>query len=56
MEAMVIELANDLLDKVKTRGGTRMDVVEDFSYPIPVSVIFRVMGPRLPTSRNSTAG
>ncbi|MCB1291063.1 cytochrome P450 [Mycolicibacterium sp.] len=44
MEAMVIELANDLLDKVKARGGTRMDVVEDFSYPIPVSVIFRVMG------------
>jgi cytochrome P450 len=33
-----------LLDKVKARGGTRMDVVEDFSYPIPVSVIFRVLG------------
>jgi cytochrome P450 len=44
MESFVVELANDLLDKVKTRGGTRMDVVDDFSYPIPVSVIFRVMG------------
>jgi cytochrome P450 len=44
MEAMVVELANELLDKVKARGGSRMDVVEDFSYPIPVSVIFRVMG------------
>ena len=44
MEGMVVDLANDLLDKVKARGGTRMDVVEDFSYPIPVSVIFRVMG------------
>lgn len=44
MEGMVVDLANELLDKVKARGGTRMDVVEDFSYPIPVSVIFRVMG------------
>ncbi len=44
MGAMVEDLANSLLDKVKARGGTRMDVVEDFSYPIPVSVIFRVMG------------
>ena len=44
MGAMVEDLANSLLDKVAARGGTRMDVVEDFSYPIPVSVIFRVMG------------
>lgn len=44
MAGMVTDLANELLDKVKARGGTRMDVVEDFSYPIPVSVIFRVMG------------
>lgn len=44
MAGMVTDLANELLDKVKKRGGTRMDVVEDFSYPIPVSVIFRVMG------------
>ena len=44
MGSFVTDLANELLDKVKARGGTRMDVVEDFSYPIPVSVIFRVMG------------
>ncbi len=48
MEAMVVDLANSLLDKVAERasesGSNRMDVVEDFSYPIPVSVIFRVMG------------
>ena len=44
MESFVVDLANELLDKVKARGGTRMDVVDDFSYPIPVSVIFRVMG------------
>jgi cytochrome P450 len=44
MASMVVDLANELLDKVKARSVTRMDVVEDFSYPIPVSVIFRVMG------------
>ena len=33
-----------------------MDVVEDFSYPIPVSVIFRVMGAPIETNRSSTAG
>ena len=44
MAGFVVDLANEMLDKVKARGGTRMDVVEDFAYPIPVSVIFRVMG------------
>ena len=44
MAGFVVDLANELLDKVKARGGTRMDVVDDFSYPIPVSVIFRVLG------------
>ena len=48
METMVVDLANELLDKVaersRARGTNRLDVVEDFSYPIPVSVIFRVMG------------
>ena len=40
----VTDLAERLLDTVRDRGETRMDVVEDFSYPIPVSVIFHVMG------------
>jgi cytochrome P450 len=44
MAGYVVDLANGMLDKVRARGGTRMDVVEDFSYPIPVSVIFRVLG------------
>ena len=44
LEGFVVDKANELLDKVKARGRTRMDVVEDFAYPIPVSVIFRVMG------------
>ena len=44
MAGFVEDLANEMLDTVQTRGGTRMDAVEDFAYPIPVSVIFRVMG------------
>ena len=44
MAGFVVDLAGGMLDKVKARGGARMDVVEDFSYPIPVSVIFRVLG------------
>ena len=44
MESYVVELANDLLDAIKARGGTRMDVVDDFAYPIPVSVICRMLG------------
>ncbi|MCX6480674.1 MAG: cytochrome P450 [Mycobacterium sp.] len=44
MAGFVVDLAGELLDTVKARSGTRMDVVDDFSYPIPVSVIFRVMG------------
>lgn len=44
MAGFVGDLANELLDRVKFSGTTRMDVVEDFSYPIPVSVIFRVLG------------
>lgn len=44
METYVVELANELLDAVKARGATRMDVVDDFAYRIPMSVICRIMG------------
>ena len=44
METYVVELANDLLDAVKARGATRMDVVDEFAYRIPVAVICRIMG------------
>ncbi len=48
MAGYVADIANGMLDKVaeraRARGSSRMDVVEDFSYPIPVSVIFRVLG------------
>ena len=44
MEPYVAELANELLDAVKARGTTRMDVVDEFAYRIPVAVICRIMG------------
>jgi fatty acid omega-hydroxylase len=44
MEPLVVQLANDLLDKLRGRGTTRFDVVEDFAYPIPVAVICRILG------------
>ncbi len=44
MEPLVAQLADDLLDEVKARGNTRLDVVEDFAYPIPVAVICKILG------------
>jgi cytochrome P450 len=44
MDPFVVGLAGDLLDKVKAQGGTRLDVVEDFAYPIPVAVICKILG------------
>jgi len=42
MEAVCVRVVNDLLDKVK--GKTRIDVVDDYAYPLPVDVICRVLG------------
>jgi fatty acid omega-hydroxylase len=48
MEPLVVQLANDLLDKVKARGESRsesrFDVVADFAYPIPVAAICKILG------------
>lgn len=44
MESYVVDMANDLLDTIKARGGTRMDMVDDFAYPIVVSVICKILG------------
>lgn len=44
MEPLVVRLANDLLDGIKARGTGRLDVVADFAYPIPVSVICKILG------------
>ena len=42
MESVCETILNGLLDKVK--GKTRFDVVDDYAYPLPVSVIFKIMG------------
>lgn len=42
MEPECQRIINDLLDKAK--GKSRIDVVDDFAYPLPVAVICRVLG------------
>ncbi|OBF47488.1 cytochrome [Mycobacterium sp. 852002-50816_SCH5313054-b] len=44
MEPFVVRLANETLDRAKARGKARLDVVEDFAYPIPVAVICQILG------------
>jgi cytochrome P450 len=38
------QLCNDLLDKAKAKGQTRIDIVEEYAYPVPVTVICKVLG------------
>jgi cytochrome P450 len=42
MEEECIRIVNDLLDKA--RGKTRMDVVDEYAYLLPVTVICKIMG------------
>lgn len=42
MEPECKRIVNDLLDKAK--GRTRMDVVDDYAYPLPMTIICRIMG------------
>jgi cytochrome P450 len=42
MEPDIRKLCNDLLDKAK--GKTRIDVVDDYAYPVPVAVICKILG------------
>ena len=44
MEPAIVRLCNQLLDKAKTSGATRLDVVDDYAYPVPVSVICKILG------------
>jgi fatty acid omega-hydroxylase len=44
MEPDIQRMVNALLDKAKARGNTRIDVVDDYAYPLPVSVICNVLG------------
>jgi fatty acid omega-hydroxylase len=42
MEPLVVQLCNELLDKAA--GQTRIDVVDDYAYPVPVAVICKILG------------
>jgi fatty acid omega-hydroxylase len=42
MEPECVRVVNELLDKAE--GKTRIDVVDDYAYPLPVAVICRVLG------------
>ncbi len=42
MESVCQRIVNDLLDKA--RGKTRIDVVDDYAYPLPVGVICEILG------------
>ena len=42
MESGIATLCNELLDKAK--GKTRIDVVDDYAYPVPVMVICKILG------------
>ncbi|MGB0969848.1 MAG: cytochrome P450 [Mycobacterium sp.] len=44
MEPTVVRLCNGLLDKAKAHAKTRIDVVDDFAYPVPVAVICSILG------------
>jgi fatty acid omega-hydroxylase len=42
MEPALRRLCNEMLDKVK--GKTRIDVVDDYAYPVPVMAICKILG------------
>jgi fatty acid omega-hydroxylase len=42
MESDIQRLCNELLDKAK--GKTRIDVVDEYAYPVPVMVICKILG------------
>jgi fatty acid omega-hydroxylase len=43
-EPDIQQLCSDLLEKIKAKGENRFDVVDDYAYPVPVSVICKIMG------------
>lgn len=42
MRGELTQIVNDLIDRF--RGRTRVDIVDDFAYPFPVTVICRLLG------------
>ncbi|WP_040833013.1 cytochrome P450 [Nocardia brevicatena] len=43
-EPDIVRLCNRLLDDIKASGRTRLDVVDDYAYPVPVAVICKILG------------
>ena len=54
LEPEIRRIFGELLDNMK--GKTRIDVVDDFAFPGPVTVICKVLGLPLESIRASTAG
>ena len=44
MEPDIVRLCNELLDEVKASGQKRLDIVDDYAYPVPVAVICKILG------------
>jgi cytochrome P450 len=44
MEPHIVRLCNKLLDDIEARESTRFDVVDDYAYPVPVTVICTILG------------
>ncbi len=44
METDIQQLCNELLDKDKDKGENRIDIVDDYAYPVPVAVICKILG------------
>jgi cytochrome P450 len=44
METGIQQLCNELLDKAKAKGENRIDIVDDYAYPVPVTVICEILG------------
>jgi cytochrome P450 len=44
MAPLCVQVVNEWLDKAKAAGKTRIDVVDEYAYPLPVAVICRVLG------------
>ncbi|MGF6885681.1 cytochrome P450 [Nocardia sp. GAS34] len=43
-EPDIVRVCNRLLDDLAAAGETRLDVVDDYAYPVPVTVICKILG------------
>jgi len=44
MEPDIVGLCNRLLDDAKAKDRNRIDIVDDYAYPVPVAVICKILG------------